>query len=327
MTGRVIAVGAVNVDLVIRSARLPGPGETVVGGSFERHQGGKAANQAVAAARLGVSAAFVGAVGDDEFGRLARTALLTEGVDLSGMFDRPGDTTGVALILVDREGENLISVASGANGNLSTDAVGDGLGALDPVSSDVILVSCEIPAQAVRRSLEVAREAGATSILNPAPATGLDRSVFGLADILTPNRVELAALASSEGERIGRPFAADHDPARAAAGLLKSNAEGGGVARAVIVTLGPSGALVVLADGSMEDVPAPRVHALDSTGAGDALNGTLAAGLAEGRLLPEAVRRAVAAASLATTAVGAREGMPSGEQLTEFLRSIESTGS
>jgi ribokinase len=319
VTGRVITVGAVNVDLVIRGKQLPAPGQTVIGGSFEQHHGGKAANQAVAAARLGVRSAFVGAIGDDEFGAQARDALQSEGVDLAGLRSLPGSRTGVALILVDEAGENEISVASGANADMSANDVREALTAHQVAAGDVVLVSCEIPPAAVREALRLGHDAGATTILNPAPAVGLDRSIFGLADVLTPNRGELAAIASAEGRRTGRPFGSDQDPAQAAGSLLEANPEGPGIRLAVVVTLGASGALLARADGSVQDLPAPRIRSVDSTGAGDAFNGALAAGLAQGRALEEAARRGVAAASLATTLVGAREGMPSADELEAFL--------
>ena len=322
MTGRVITVGAVNVDLVIRGKQLPAPGQTVIGGTFEQHQGGKAANQAVAAARLGVPSAFVGAIGDDEFGAAAHDALEAEGVDLRGLRTVAGGKTGVALILVDEAGENEISVASGLNAEVSAVDVREGLSAHRLAAADVVLVSCEIPPTAARAALSAGRDAHARTILNPAPAVGLDRSIFGLADVLTPNRGELAAIASAEGRRTGRPFGSDQDPAQAARSLLAPNPEGPGVAIAVVVTLGASGALFVRAHGSVQDVPAPRLLSVDSTGAGDAFNGALAAGLAEGRPLDEALQRAVVAGSLATTVVGAREGMPSAKELDAFLSGL-----
>ena len=225
MTSRVIVVGSVNVDLVASADRLPTPGETVTGASFARHHGGKGGNQAVAAARLGVSSAFVGAVGDDAFGDEARAALAAEGIDLETLTTLPGPT-GVALILVDRRGENLISVASGANAGLTPDAVRAAFGLLAPGAGDVVLVGHEIPTATTRTALALARDAGATTILNPAPADGLDRTVFGLADILTPNRSELAALVADDARRVGRAGSIGKRPETAAASLLESNSEG-----------------------------------------------------------------------------------------------------
>jgi ribokinase len=320
VTARVIVVGSVNVDLVARSDLLPASGETVTGATYSEHDGGKGANQAVAAARLGASAAFVGAVGRDAFGTRARNALAAEGIDLSGLVDVDAPT-GVALILVDARGENLISVASGANAALTTHDVSVALERLAPGPGDVVLVSHEIPTVATREALRVGRAAGATTILNPAPASGIDRSVFGLADILTPNRLELGTIIAAEASRVGRAASVGGHPVEAARTLLQRNAEGGGVGRAVVVTLGSSGALVVARDGQPLDVPAVAVRSVDSVGAGDTFTGALAAALAAGDDLETAARRAVAAATVSTLREGAREGMPTGAELEAFLGS------
>jgi ribokinase len=305
----VIVVGSVNIDLVITADRLPRPGETVTGGTFARHHGGKGGNQAVAAARLGATTAFVGAVGDDDFGTAAVDALQSEGIDVSEMRRLSAHATGVALILVGEGGENLISVASGANLSLGPEHVRDAFGRLQPGVSDVVLVGHEIRTVAAREALALGRAAGATTIFNPAPPTGLDRATFGLADVLTPNRHELAGLAGAEGRRIGRATSGD-DPLATATRLLDPSAEGPGPA-AVLVSLGAAGALLVRRGVDPVELPAHRIDAVDSTGAGDALNGALAAGLGAGQMLEEAARRAVVAASLSTTRSGAREGMPS----------------
>lgn len=318
MSGRVIVVGSVNVDLVIRGERLPTHGETVAGGAFERHHGGKGGNQAVASARLGRPVLFVGAVGDDPFGIEARSALQAEGVDVSGLVTLEGTATGVALILVDRRGENLISVASGANAALEPATIAPALGRIGLHAGDVLLVCNELPTATVREALRVAHEAGALTLFNPAPAVGLDRTVLGAADVITPNRGELRDLLAEESRRTGRPAASD-DPEVGARSLLSTGPEGQGVGQAVVVTLGSSGALLVTRDGPTIAVPAIKVEAVDTTGAGDAFNGALAVGLAEGRSLEVSIRRAVAAGALATTKVGAREGMPTGAELEAAL--------
>lgn len=315
---RVIVVGSVNIDLVVTGDRLPAHGETVTGGTFREHDGGKGGNQAVAATRLGVSTAFVGAVGADAFGARARAALAAEGVDLSELATRDDAATGVALILVDARGENLISVAGGANHRLTPAGVRASLHRLGAGPGDVVLVGHEIPTAAAREALRVGRGAGATTILNPAPAGGLDRTTLGEADIVTPNRGELGALVAEDSRRIGRPAFTGERPDHDARSLLDANAEGPGVRRAVIVTLGASGALLVPRDGASVHVPAPAVDAVDTVGAGDAFNGALAAGLATGLSVEDAARRAVVAASLATTNAGAREGMPTVAELDAF---------
>ena len=303
MNGRVIVVGSVNVDLVVTAERLPAPGETVIGGRYERHHGGKGGNQAVAAARLGASTAFVGAVGDDAFGAEARAALEAEGIDVEGLLTLTTGPTGVALVLVDRTGENSIAVAGGANASLSSVQVRAALKRLELTSNDVVLVGHEIRTGATHEAVRLARIAGATAILNPAPAHGLERPTLDLADILTPNEGELAALAGDDGTSSAR-----------ARRLLGPEPR----TRAVLVSLGMKGALLVAGD-RVRAIQAPRVEVVDTVGAGDALNGALGAGLAAGLALPEAARRAVVAASLAVTRAGARQGMPTAADVDAAL--------
>jgi ribokinase len=365
MSGRVIVVGSVNIDLVARVPHLPHPGETVTGGSYDQHHGGKGGNQAVAAARLRRPTLFIGALGDDTFEVEARRALATERVDVSMVASMPGQATGVALILYDANGENQIVVIPGANGAIETGYARDCLSRLGRLAGDVVLVCNEVPLNVVREALICAHAAGATTVLNPAPATGIDRSVFALADIVTPNRNELSMLLHTEARRTGRRTDASQEIPSRARLLLDPGPEGPGVRKAVIVTLGAAGVMVLeragsglgraaatpegnvpggvpagaaagpapvgtaaAADAGSEsdgvriwEVPAERVSTVDSTGAGDAFNGALAAAIAEGRSLAEAVHRAVAAGALATTHVGAREGMPTALELEEFLAS------
>ena len=280
MTGRVIVVGSINIDLVVTGQKLPAPGETVIGGRFAQHHGGKGGNQAVAAARLGAPVAFIGAVGDDDFGRSARDALVAEGIDVSQIRTLADQATGVALILVDADGENCISVASGANGAVTPEQVRGSIAVLTPGSGDVVLVGHEVPTAVAASALRAAGQRGATTILNPAPASGLDADTVALARIITPNEGELAIL---------------H--------------EAGVSAERIVVSLGSEGAELWTPDGSVRIAALP-VKAVDTVGAGDTLNGALAASLAAGYPLEEAARRAVAAASLAVTKAGAREGMP-----------------
>ena len=292
MTARVIVVGSVNIDLVITVGALPAPGETVIGGHFARHHGGKGGNQAVAAARLGARTSFVGAVGDDDFGRSARSALEADGVDVGELRTLSDSPTGVAFILVDANGENSIAVASGANSALTPEHVATSIARLRPGQGDVVLVGHEISTTAARAALQAGRDAGATTILNPAPATGLDGSTVALADIVTPNEGELATLA------------------------------GAGIApNTLLVSRGARGA-TLRTPMRASHIDALPVEAVDTVGAGDTLNGALAAALAAGRSLDEAARRAVAAASLAVTRRGAREGMPTAGDLEAALKAV-----
>lgn len=290
MSGRVLVVGSVNIDLVVTADRLPAPGETVIGGRFAQHHGGKGGNQAVAAARMGAPTAFIGAVGDDDFGRAARAALENEGIDVSELLTVPDVPTGVALILVDARGENSIAVAGGANGAVTPRAVEESLRRLGPEAGDVVLVGHEIPTISAAAALRVGRTARATTILNPAPAAGLDAETVGLADLVTPNEGELAMLR-----------AVGIDPER------------------VLVSRGADGADLRTEDAQLH-IAALDVVAVDTVGAGDTLNGALAAALALGRPLDDAARRAVAAASLAVTKAGAREGMPTVDEVEAALR-------
>jgi len=319
MSGRVLVVGSVNVDLVVQCERLPLPGETVLGGTFKRFHGGKGGNQAVAAARLGVPVMLVAALGDDEFAGDARAALAREGVGTDVLVTLEHTATGVALILVDAKAENQIAVAPGANAGLTAAHVRQALIRLNPHAGDVVVVTHEISTAAACEALRIGREGGAWTILNPAPADGIDRTMLSLADVVTPNRGELAMLAADDARRSGRVTAGAEDPTKAARTLLETTSEGPGAGLAFLVSLGSSGAMLVPRTGRTVDIKAPRVRAVDATGAGDALNGAMAAALAGGLDLETAARRAVVAASLSVTRAGAREGMPTLDELALAL--------
>jgi ribokinase len=323
MSPEVVVVGSVNADLVVSVRRLPAAGETVTGGTFARHGGGKGANQAVAAARAGARVALVGAVGADDLGDEALRDLADEGVDVSAVARLDDVPTGVAAIVVDDRGENQIAVASGANAVVDGDEVAAAVARL--VASDsaaahespgpaaardsaaahessgpfgVILLGHEVPPAAVVGGIESARRAGWTAVLNPAPARELPDDVTGV--VVTPNADEARALAG------------ETDVEAAARALAKRTQA------PVLVTLGADGALL-FDGGAVERLPAPRVEVVDTTGAGDAVNGALAAQLAAGRPLGEAARFAVTAAALSTRAAGARAGMPRCEQVLAAL--------
>jgi ribokinase len=318
MSGRVIVIGSVNADLVISAERLPVPGETVTGGRFARHQGGKGGNQAVAAARLGARVAFVGAVGGDAFGDEARAALDAEGIDTRELRTLPAEATGVAIILVATGGDNLIAVASGANAAVTASNVREALDRLGPGAGDVVLVGHEIPTAAAREALRAAVEHGSTALFNPAPAQGLDRATLGLASLITPNLQELALLVNADAQRTGgyRPAG---DALAAARSLIERSSEGDGPP-AILVSLGARGALLVRRDTDPVEIAAPQTAAVDTVGAGDALNGALVAALAAGRTIEDAAREAVVAASLSTVRAGAREGMPTRAELDAALQ-------
>jgi ribokinase len=294
----VVVVGSVNADLVVSVAELPRAGETVTGGTFARHGGGKGANQAVAAARAGARVALVAAVGADDFGDEALRELAAEGIDVAAVARLDGVPTGVAAIVVDERGENFVAVASGANAELDAATVTDAVPQLTGRGDGVVLLGHEIPEGAVAAGIRAGREAGWRVVLNPAPARRLADDLEGV--VLTPNAHEARALT---GE----------DDAEAAARALTAQ-----TGAPVLVTMGADGALLVTggdearprATVEVERLPALPVDVVDSTGAGDAVNGALAAELAAGRPLREAARFAMAAAALSTRAAGARAGMP-----------------
>jgi ribokinase len=297
-TGRVVIVGAVNVDLIMRLPELPAPGQTVLGGELSRAEGGKGANQAVAAARVGARAHLVGAVGAED-GAESLAALAAEGVDVAAVQRRSGPT-GLAVVLVDDAGENQIAVATGANGLLSAGHVQAALGKMALTAADVLVLSFEVPTAALQAAASVAARAACQIVVNPAPTRPRSLDLLASA-VATPNVHELASLATE------LPGAARHtrDIPELATALARH------VDGVVVTTLGPDGAL--LADprrGTLLAFAGHRVDARDTTGAGDTFTGVLAASLAAGHSLATCVRRAVAASALAVTADGARAGMP-----------------
>lgn len=303
----VIVVGAINVDFVVAAPRLPGPGETVVGGGLQTFGGGKGANAAVAAARAGATVKLMGAVGDDDTGTSALSDLRDEGVDVGDVAVLAGESTGVALIVVDDHGENQIAVGAGANAALSADDVRACLRAALP-SAGCVLVSTEIPAAVVAAAVEEATAAGVLCVLNPAPVLPIVGDLLRLGPILTPNETELRDLLSLLDEN--STGSAVEDATRVASRSHQS----------VIVTRGEDGVVVIAPDLDHHNVSAPRVEVRDTTGAGDTFNGVLAARLAEGHSLDDAVPYAVAAAGLSVTEVGARGGMPTATAIEAALR-------
>ncbi len=302
--GQVVVVGAINVDFVVVTDSLPGPGETVVGPRLERHGGGKGANAAVAAARAGAEVRLVAAVGADDTADFAQRELREAGVELSGVAALEGEPTGVALIVVDRHGENQIAVGAGANGALEAEWVSARMDEVVTRGLDggapegCVLVSTEIPGAAVAAAVQAASAAGVRCVLNPAPPISALVDVLEHGAVLTPNAGELAALTDRLGECEGAT------PRERALYLAERTGA------PVVVTLGDEGALVASADGSVDQVMAPDAEVRDATGAGDTFNGVLAARLAAGDELGEAVATAVVAATLSVSRVGARTGMP-----------------
>ena len=296
---KIVVVGSSNTDMVIASAALPRPGETLLGGEFMLAAGGKGANQAVAAARAGGRVTFVACVGDDLFGKAALAGFARERIDTRFVRVVKGGASGVALILVDSRGENLISVAPGANAKLTPKDVDRAASAIR--GADCLLAQLEVPVETVKRALQIARKAGVLTILNPAPARKLPKDLLRLVDVLTPNRTEIAGV-------LGRKTA---DARQAAAALRKLGVQ------CVILTRGSQGALL-MAD-AVTPVPAFRVKPVDAVAAGDVFSGAFAVARTEGKPLVDSVRFACAAAAISVTRKGAQPSVPNRREIDAFL--------
>jgi len=291
---RVVVVGSSNTDMVVTGPRIPAPGETVLGGVFAVAAGGKGANQAVAAARLGAEVVFVARVGADRFGDEALEQCRVEGIDVSFIVRDTQAPTGIALIMVDAHGENAIAVASGANMRLSPEDVDRAYDAI--ATADVLMLQLEAPMESVRRAVLLASDAGVPIILNPAPAQPLDADLLHRIAYLTPNESETALLT-------GFRVTDDTTAARAAGALRKMGVQ------TAIVTMGAAGAWWTGDTGSGR-IAAPQVQAVDTTAAGDAFNAGLAVGIADGMPLPEAIRFANCVGALTATRPGAQPSLP-----------------
>lgn len=302
MPANVVVIGSLNMDLVTRAPRLPRGGETLIGHSFATVSGGKGANQAVAAARLGAQVAMIGCVGNDDYGVQLRDALLAEQIDCQAVSVVEG-SSGVALIVVDDHSQNAIVIVAGANGAM-TPAVIDRFDAVLQ-NADVIICQLEIPDATVGHALKRARTLGKTVILNPAPASRpLPADWFAAIDYLIPNESEAAALS-------GVPVESRESAEKAASHLI---AMGAGK---VIITLGAEGSLFANGKG-FEHFPAPKVKAVDTTAAGDTFVGGFAAALADGKSEAEAIRYGQIAAALSVTRAGAQPSIPSMSDVQAF---------
>lgn len=300
MHAKVVVVGSLNMDLIVRMPRFPVGGETLAGHGFATAAGGKGANQAVAAARLGATVAMVGCVGDDSNGAELRAGLLTEGIDCSAVTTVPGVATGIATILVDDAGQNAIVIAAGGNGEMTAERLAGHDALLE--AADIVIAQLEVPMATVEATLTRAHALGRTVILNPAPAVGpLPESWYSLIDYLIPNESEAALLT---GIAVDSPQSA----LQAAEKLLASGA------RRVLITLGSQG--VFYADSERHlHLPVEPVVAVDTTAAGDTFVGGFAAGLAEGLSLEGAIRLGQQAAALAVTRPGAQPSIPHRHEL------------
>jgi len=290
---RILVVGSSNTDMTVKQDRFPKPGETVLGGEFKMGQGGKGANQAVAAKRLGGDVSFICKVGNDIFGDNSIKGYQTEGIDTSLIF-RSEKASGTALILVDKSGENCIAVAPGANGDLTPSDI-------DKVADDIrsaayLILQLEIPVESVVRAAQIAHEAGVYVILNPAPACKLPSELFPNLSLVIPNQTEISLLTGVEV-----------NDEKSLEKAIKKLREMG--VKDVVVTLGSKGSIVD--DGNSSTfVPARKVQAVDTTAAGDTFCGALCVALSEGQGLVDAARFATAASALTVQRMGAQDSIP-----------------
>lgn len=301
---RIVVIGSSNTDMVIRTEKMPRPGETVLGGSFMMNQGGKGANQAVAAAKLGGDTVFIAKVGNDIFGKQTIELLGKVGVDTTYVSISPSEPSGVALINVDASGENSISVASGANADLlpaDIDAAEEVI-----ANAALVIMQLETPVETVEHAARLAKKHGVKVILNPAPAPKkpLPSSLLANVDIIIPNKTEAELISGIE-------------ITDSASELKAINAIHATGIKTVIFTLGSKGALIC-ENGECEEVPSYKVEAVDTTAAGDTFCGALCVALSEGMPMRRAIEFANKAGSITVTRMGAQQSIPTRDEIGEF---------
>ena len=310
----IVVVGSINLDLVCTGKRIPAPGETVTGSTFRTFHGGKGANQAVAIARLGYPVAMIGKVGDDEFGPRLRQGLKNAGVDVQNVATAPDTSSGVALISVDTRGQNSITVVPGANGQLLPQDLDQCLPHIR--AAGMLLAQLEIPAQTVEHLAELAGRFNIPLMLDPAPARRLPRKLLRNVAYLTPNEAEACTLCGIPRNDLLLAIAND-----CAQQLLAKGAKN------VVVKLGRRGALLASSDGLRASAPRFKVHAVDTTAAGDAFNGGLAVALSRGLGRTDALRFASAVGALSVTRHGAQPAMPAQAETDAFLKAAAAADS
>ena len=300
---KIVIVGSINTDMIVKVPRIPKTGETILGGKFSTAAGGKGANQAVAAARAGGDVTFIARVGNDMFGKQALEDFESNNINAKYIKTDNAEPSGVALIFVDEKGENSIAVASGANARLSHRDVTEAEEVIK--SADILLMQLETPMESVKRAAKIAKEAGVKVILNPAPACPLDNTLLSTLYVITPNE--------SEAELLTDISVTDFPSAEKASFILLDR----GV-EVAIITMGIKGALIKTRELT-KIVPGFKVNAVDSTAAGDVFNGSLVVAMAEGKTLEETVQFANAAAALSVTKLGAQPSAPKRVEIERML--------
>ncbi len=299
--GKIVVIGSSNTDLVINTSRIPEPGETVLGGRFLMAAGGKGANQAVAAQRLGGDVTFVACIGDDLFGKDALAGYNREGMNTAFVSVKKGVPSGVASIFVDAEAENVIVVAPGANSELGKAEIDAAQKEIE--AADFVLMQLETPMETVEYAAEKAFKAGTKVVLNPAPAANLSDSLLSKLWLITPNRTETQLIT-------GLPVTDEKEAAAAAEALVAKGVKN------VVITLGSKGAYV-LSEDFRGVIPANAVKAVDTTGAGDTFNGALCVALSEGRSLQDSCSFAAKASAISVTRMGAQPSIPFRNEIAE----------
>jgi ribokinase len=307
----IVVVGSLNIDLVLRIPQIPKPGETLLGGVFNTFPGGKGANQAVAAARLGAHVTMIGCVGNDSFGKEMLKTLANEGIDTNYMCVHPEQATGVALIQVDSQGQNSIAVASGANYYLTSKYVENALNAIG--NFDALVMPLETPLETIYTAARVASDKGALVLLNPAPAQVLENNLLRMIDFLIPNEFEIAFMTG---------LTIQNDPGlhQAANKLLSQGVKN------LIITMGNRGAAYFNRDPKDNlKIPAFQVETVDTTAAGDCFVGAIAVGLCEGKSILSSAEFASAAAAISVTRFGAQPSLPGRGEVSDFLQERKKT--
>ncbi|NHJ33681.1 MAG: ribokinase [Asgard group archaeon] len=306
MRPKIVVLGSLHTDLTIKVKTLPRIGESILGESFKKSPGGKGANQAVAAVKLGADVTLIGRVGADLFGKELIKNLMENGIDTKYIIEDRGIFTGIALIMVDEKGNNILAVASGAD---MRNRIED----IDQVeeiirSADILLTQLEIPLPIVEHAIKIAFNEGVKVLLNPAPAQKLSKELLEKVYVVIPNENEAEILSNGEIKDL-------HSSKKCAEKLLESGIEN------VVLTLGKNGVIVATKEDTVH-LKGLKVNAVDTTGAGDAFCGALAVALSCGKELKDAAQYANYAGALATTKIGAQEALPTKEELEEFIREV-----